>query len=999
MNELLTMGFDKQNNEYIYKFENGYEIYIKLKSDKLRIDYGDKIDINHKGILSLDKPENFVVLECVIRLIEKGYKPEHIELEKTWHLGHKYKGRLDILLRDIHDKSYAMIECKTWGDEYSRERNNMLEDGGQLFSYYIQERDTKALYLYSSKIDGDIKIKTEYVDTKNLKGSNLDEIFISWDESLVPNGIFDTESELYDNKYKNITRKKLDPLDEDSAKILYNGFKEIIRRHTISDKSNAFNKIFNLFVCKIIDEDITGAEEETGFQWKKDDNNEKVLERLKNLYKTGLDRYLEIHIDTRFENTLNEFLFIDVFNETTYKQNMSILKEIIELLQTYQLKYSNKHQFLGDFFEGLLNTGIKQESGQYFTPIPVARFIIRSIPIKEVIDKKIKDGEIDILPYVIDYACGSGHFLTEIMDEIGDLIKLIDGDKLIGRAKSKFNSIKNDFIWAGEYVYGIEKDYRLAKTTKIATFLNGDGDAKIINGDGLDDFNDSNTYIGRLKIPTQSKINPKFDVVVSNPPYSVSNFKKYIVNGDKNFSLYEKITFNSTEIECLFLERTAQLLNDKGHAGLIFPLSLLNNTRAVYKHTRKKLMLDFNIVGLCEFGNATFSATNTNTICIFLEKRDSGEVNNLLDNLYKYFVEGIKYEDLESKVDIYLEESEESFEVLKEVFSDESYFNTDDSLKDILEVNDIIIKLVVYLLNMNKKTVISFSGITVKEQQYYLGYRIAAGNKNEGIYYYKDDEGNIENLMYTEDDYDDLRKVSTYIRNNYMGKIVAIPEEQKSYMRNIDTLDLINADHTLSNPSQYFMQNNDDMVYSYSKYGDFLDEFEYEEKTLGELIDEKRINICTGLIYDKESEVPYETNNKILTASNIDINDGSLIYPKLRYLKDSCEITSTIIPKKHDIVISTSSGSLKHLGKVAYVNSNLEDEYIGGFLSIIRPIEIAISKTIFYNLQSKRFRSFIVQLKDQNINNLTPSQLKTFNIRIPKRVEDFNVLCRTKESN
>ena len=32
-------------------------------------------------------------------------------------------------------------------------------------------------------------------------------------------------------------------------------------------------------------------------------------------------------------------------------------------------------------------------------------------------------------------------------------------------------------LWAREYIYGIEKDYRLAKTTKISTFLNGDGDA------------------------------------------------------------------------------------------------------------------------------------------------------------------------------------------------------------------------------------------------------------------------------------------------------------------------------------------------------------------------------------------------------------------------------------------------------------------------------------------------------------------------------------------
>ena len=31
----------------------------------------------------------------------------------------------------------------------------MLEDGGQLFSYFVQERQAKMLYLYASKFDED----------------------------------------------------------------------------------------------------------------------------------------------------------------------------------------------------------------------------------------------------------------------------------------------------------------------------------------------------------------------------------------------------------------------------------------------------------------------------------------------------------------------------------------------------------------------------------------------------------------------------------------------------------------------------------------------------------------------------------------------------------------------------------------------------------------------------------------------------------------------------
>jgi type I restriction enzyme M protein len=61
-------------------------------------------------------------LECVIRLLSKGYKPENIELEKTYKLGHKDKGRLDVYIKKGKN-AWALIECKTFGAEYENERN------------------------------------------------------------------------------------------------------------------------------------------------------------------------------------------------------------------------------------------------------------------------------------------------------------------------------------------------------------------------------------------------------------------------------------------------------------------------------------------------------------------------------------------------------------------------------------------------------------------------------------------------------------------------------------------------------------------------------------------------------------------------------------------------------------------------------------------------------------------------------------------------------------
>ena len=107
--------------------------------------------MNDKTTSNFEHPENFVVLECVCRLLEKGYRPEHIELEPRWTLGHDAKGgKADIQVKDDEGKSLLIIECKTAGTEFNKEKKNTEEDGGQLFSYWQQEISTRWLSLYAS---------------------------------------------------------------------------------------------------------------------------------------------------------------------------------------------------------------------------------------------------------------------------------------------------------------------------------------------------------------------------------------------------------------------------------------------------------------------------------------------------------------------------------------------------------------------------------------------------------------------------------------------------------------------------------------------------------------------------------------------------------------------------------------------------------------------------------------------------------------------------------
>ena len=90
-------------------------------------------------------------------------------------------------------------------------------------------------------------------------------------------------------------RSRLLPLTKDDSGRIFNQFAEILRHNVVSDKPNAFNKILNLFICKIIDED-KNDNEQVEFQWLEDDTDESLQIRLNDLYKQGMSRFLDIDV-------------------------------------------------------------------------------------------------------------------------------------------------------------------------------------------------------------------------------------------------------------------------------------------------------------------------------------------------------------------------------------------------------------------------------------------------------------------------------------------------------------------------------------------------------------------------------------------------------------------------------------------------------------------------------------------------------------------------------
>lgn len=646
---LLDMGYGEGDTGVYEKKYPDFDCSITVDYNKELIIYPEEkgFQVNDRTTSNFDENENFVVLECVDRLLTKGYRPEHIELERRWKLGHSRKsGKADIYVTDSEGKKCLfIIECKTYGDEYRKELKNIDIDGGQLFSYFAQDRSAQWLILYASNFTDKRSYITESICSKDDKNDELlakkDESIKLYKDASEASDLFDVWCETYGKRYTgdivfNDNTKQYDigikPLtknclrDFEEGDKIVNKFEEILRHNNVSDKENAFNRLVALFICKLVDEEEKEDNDIVDFQYKiGTDTYETLQERLQKLHQKGMEKYMKeeiVYIPDEYAEKLimgytgqkrinmindlkktikmlkfytnNDFAFKDVHNEELFLQNGKILVEVVQLFQEYRIVGSEKLQLLGDLFENLLTKGFKQNEGQFFTPIPITRFIWNAIPTSEIINIDRNN----FLPKVIDYACGAGHFLTE-----------------------GYSRIKNGLIecapemlecenWEEKVLFGVEKDYRLARVSKIELFMHGAGNGNIVFGDGLEEHEDKGV------------VSNTFDILVANPPYSVEAFKPHLKVKDDEFKILKYISNDGSEIETLFVERISQLLKPNAVAAVILPDSIVRKDMYSFRAAREILLQNFEFKAIVRMESSTFGKTGQPTAIMFLKKRD-----------------------------------------------------------------------------------------------------------------------------------------------------------------------------------------------------------------------------------------------------------------------------------------------------------------------------------------------------------------------------------------
>ncbi|EAI9600897.1 restriction endonuclease, partial [Campylobacter coli] len=695
-------------------------------------------------------------------------------------------------------------------------------------------------------------------------------------------------------------------------------------------------------------------------------SNEDIEKDFKQLKIKTLKEVMQNYIKELKFYSNNDFAFLEVHNKELFLKNALVLKEIVELFANYKLTQNSTNQFLGNLFELFLQKGMKQDEGQFFTPIQICEFIMYSLPLQEMLSKNSKALR------VIDYACGAGHFLNTYANE---LKRYLTEDELKEHYKN---------------IYGIEKEYRLSKVSKVSSAMYGQNEINILYADALASFELANTNnLEGEKAKPQIESN-SFDLLIANPPYSVKGFLETLSDKSKNtYKLFNddiNIETNNS-IECFFCERANQILNDNAKAAIILPSSILNKD-SIYKNTREILFQNFDFIAIVELGNQTFGATGTNTIILFLRKKETfKQENHLISQDYSLIKERIEAENLKDSENFYqnyLSAYCDFRKFDKELYSNFLNGNLDSKLaeleafkdycnafrqtsdykklkeskiykesKDKQDLEDKAFlayaqaiekdKLLYFSLSLNQEVLIIKSPSDIKEQKKFLGYEWSNRKGDEGL---KELHEPYLSPLFERGNPQNETKLNTLICKAFLKTLSDIPKDLQGYASKARLVDMIDFEKVEFNKAISLNPSNSTQSEMSNPFINSKFELVRLKDFVLDIQTAKRPSGGVG---------KYENGALSLGGEHIDNKSGYIKLDNPKYVPiefyESFALQDKGIVKQFDILIC-KDGALT--GKIAMVRNEFirKSAMINEHIFLLRCDNIAKQKYLFYILHS-----------------------------------------------
>ena len=575
---------------------------IKFDEDRNFITY-----IHQNKKRNYNNPEEKVQAETFLTLVLiYGYTEKRIKQFVSVQMGSETKeADLIVYNDDKHEETYILVECKK--EDLTDQQFNIAVD--QAYSYAVAEG---AKYVWTTS-----RIKNQYYEVPEKKPKSRIEIpdipqfginklapykYVKGGISQVGGDRVSEPEKDYGKKQKFfelevVSESELTKIFIQSHQALWGGGQR--------NPSVAFDELDKLIFCKIWDEKHPRKNGEPyDFQLFRDEDPEDLLKRVKKIYAIGEKDAPEV-----------------------FKDGISLsAQETLTIVKYFQRINLNKTDLdsKGKAFETFMGSYFRGDFGQYFTPRPIVKFIVDSVPINQK-------------SRVLDTSCGSGGFLLYALDKVRE--QATEYYDPIKEEKDHYN-YWHDF--AEKNLFGIEINDQIARTAKMNMIIHDDGHTNVIASDGLLNDTDLQNKTKNFEFKYNS-----FDFIVTNPPFgsSIKQTEKVYLNqynlGKKEYdwlsvkAMREKVR-DSQSTEVLFIEQCHNFLNENGYLAIVIPDGILTNSSLQY--VRDNIEEMYRIVAVVSMPQTAFSATGAGvkSSVLFLRKhtkKQTEKIINQKDNL------------------------------------------------------------------------------------------------------------------------------------------------------------------------------------------------------------------------------------------------------------------------------------------------------------------------------------------------------------------------------
>ena len=362
-------------------------------------------------------------------------------------------------------------------------------------------------------------------------------------------------------------------------------------------------------------------------------------ERINQLYKDAKKEY---------KNVLSKVLFSYTKDlKSSDSNDERFLISIIEIFQQRAILKAKNESFNQIIFNNFGEEKQKVDKGQFFTPIPIVKNVIRLL--NPVQGEDLCDPCCGIADFP---AMGFRHSFEEKVDEFPD---------------------------AGNF-YGFDLEESNLKLAELNLVLNCDGGATLKQMDSLSQKLLENNEVMKNGYFTTKNFDPetwenlndcnkeikRYKIIATNPPFGKGRDLK---TGAKNkwdlpretIDLYETYKIKpglksngklgelpkSMDMGVLFLENSYKLLEEGGRMGIVLSNSIASIKE--WENVRKWLIKRMRITALFDLPSNTFGETGVATTVIIAYKPKFDEKEKMLKSNYEVFVKEIKHIGYEVK--------------------------------------------------------------------------------------------------------------------------------------------------------------------------------------------------------------------------------------------------------------------------------------------------------------------------------------------------------------